>query len=104
MLESTFRRVCGSCEWFKYKKKDLKVLLTYLSLLRQLFPVSGIRRAVALLHLSRSRAVSSVMLRTLMSSFTLSIQLFLGLPLGLLPSTIQSLIVANTSPSSLLFT
>ena len=78
--------------------------LIYLSLFRQLFPVSGVRRAMRLFHHLRYRAVSSVMLRTLMSPFTLSIQVFWGLPLSILPSTVQYLTDANASPSSLLIT
>ena len=96
---------CGSILSAYYQFSQFNIhyfwLETYLSLVRHFFPVSGVRRAMRLLHLLRSRAVSSVMLRTLMSSFTLSIQVFRGLPFGLLPSTVQSLTVANASPSSL---
>ena len=72
------------------------LLLTLLFLFSSGFPVYRVRRLMIISHLWRSRASSFSACIFVKSCSTQFIQVFLGLPLGLLPSTS----IQNTLPSS----
>ena len=92
----------------KYTSSKIKNLVYTIIIIiivyRPQFPTPWVGRDMSCLNCFLSSAISSVMFNFLMSSSTTLLQVFFGLPTGLLPSTSSSIALLSMLFSSLRFT